>query len=405
MADRTLLSTQHSALSAPRVALVHDYLNQHGGAERVLEELHALWPAAPIYTSMYAPDLMPAPYRRMDVRTSFMQRLPGVGRHHQKYLLAYPLAFESFQLGGYDVVLSNSSAWAKGVITPPETLHVCYCLTPMRWAWSYREYVDRERVGAKVRKALQLAIHYLRLWDAASAQRVDRYLAISRAVAARIRKYYRRDAEVIYPPVSVERFTPRPVPDDPPFYLIVSRLIPYKRVDLAVDAFNRLGWRLKIVGDGRDRAALQARARPNVEFLGHLPDDAVRDLMARCQAFLFPGLEDFGIAPVEAQAAGRPVVAYAGGGALDTVLDGETGVHFTAQTADALADAVRRSADLSFDPLAIRAHADRFSAARFRQQLTEYVERAWLEHGNGTMSGPGSAAPISPGHAVPRAER
>ena len=393
MTDGAPLSTQHSAFSTARMALVHDYLNQHGGAERVLEELHALWPAAPIYTSMYAAELMPPAYRRMDIRTSFMQRLPGVGYHHQNYLLAYPLAFESFQLGGYEVVLSNSSAWCKGVVTSPDTLHVCYCLTPMRWAWSYREYVDRERVGKTLRRVLPLAVHYLRLWDVASAQRVDRFLAISQTVAARIRKYYRRDADVIYPPVAVDRFTPRAAPDDPPFYLVVSRLIPYKRVDLAVEAFNRLGWRLKIVGDGRDRAALQARARPNVEFLGRLPDDAVRDLMARCQAFLFPGLEDFGIAPVEAQAAGRPVVAYAGGGALDTVLDGQTGVLFAEQTADALADAVRRCADFSFDPLAIRAHAERFSAPRFRQQLTDYVERAWHEHRAGATPPAVAVAP------------
>jgi glycosyltransferase involved in cell wall biosynthesis len=375
-------------VGSPRLALVHDYLNQYGGAERVLEELHALWPAAPIYTSMYAPDLMPPQYRRLDIRTSFMQRLPGVGRHHQKYLLAYPLAFESFQLHEYDVVLSNSSAWCKGVITPPETLHLCYCLTPMRWAWSFHEYVERERVAGPLRRALLLAMHYLRVWDVAAAQRVDRFLAISQAVAARIRKYYRREAEVIYPPVAVERFTPRAAPDEPPFYLVVSRLIPYKRVDLAVEAFNRLGWRLKIVGDGRDRAALQARARPNVEFLGRLPDAAVCDLMARCQGFLFPGLEDFGIAPVEAQAAGRPVVAYAGGGALDTVRDGETGVLFGTQTADALADAVRRCADLAWDPLAIRAHAERFSTARFREELSSYVVAAWEAHQASTGSRP-----------------
>ncbi len=362
-----------------RLALVHDYLNQHGGAERVLEHLHGMYPAAPIYTSMYAPDLMPPRYRQMDVRTSFMQRLPGVHRHHQPYLLGYPLAFESFHLAGYDVVLSNSSAFAKGVVTPPETLHVCYCLTPMRWAWAYHEYVDREQIGGALRRALPLVMHYLRLWDVASAQRVDRFVAISRAVAARVRKYYGREAAVIYPPVDVERFTPRAAPPDD-FYLIVSRLVPYKRVDLAVAAFNALGWPLKIVGDGRDRAALQRRAKANVEFLGRLPDDAVRDLMARCRAFLFPGLEDFGIAPVEAQAAGRPVVAYAGGGALDTVRDGETGVLFQEQSAAALAEAVRRCADLVLAPATIRAHAERFSATRFRRELSEYVERAWAEH-------------------------
>jgi glycosyltransferase involved in cell wall biosynthesis len=361
-----------------KLALVHDYLNQYGGAERVLEQLHALYPAAPIYTSIFAPARLPPHYRQLDVRPSFMQRLPGVHRYHQPYLLCYPFAFESLHLAEYDVVLSNSSAWAKGVLTPPETLHICYCLTPMRWAWSYREYVERERLGGLLRRALPLVIHYLRLWDVVSAQRVDRFVAISRAVAARIRKYYGREAAIIHPPVEVERFTPRRTPDD--FFLIVARLVPYKRVDLAVEAFNRLGWPLKIVGDGRDRPALQARARPNIEFLGWLPDTAVRDLMARCRAFIFPGLEDFGIAPVEAQAAGRPVVAYAGGGALDTVIDGVTGVLFAPQTADALAEAVRRCADLAFDPLAIRAHAERFSAATFRRVLGEFVEQAWAEH-------------------------
>jgi glycosyltransferase involved in cell wall biosynthesis len=374
--------------------LIHDYLNQYGGAERVLEALHAMYPAAPIYTSMYAPQLMPEDYRQWDIRTSFMQRLPSVHYHHQKYLLAYPLAFESFQLGYYDVVLSNCSAWAKGVLTPPETLHVCYCLTPMRWAWSFREYVERERIGATLRRVLLFAMHYLRLWDVTASQRVDRFLAISRAVAARIRKYYGREARVIYPPVAVERFHPGGPPDD--YFLIVSRLIPYKRVDLAIETFNRLGpgWRLKIVGDGRNRAALQARAGPNVEFLGRLRDDEVDTLMTRCRAFLFPGLEDFGIAPVEAQAAGRPVVAYAGGGALDTVLDGETGVLFAEQSVEALTDAVQRCADLAWDPLAARANAERFSAARFRHELSDYVEQAWEEHRGGASRPAAAAAPV-----------
>jgi glycosyltransferase involved in cell wall biosynthesis len=377
-----------------RLALVHDYLNQYGGAERVLENLHAMYPAAPIHTSMYAANAMPPQYRAMDIRTSFMQRLPGVFRHHQPYLLCYPLAFEGFNLGDYDVVLSNSSAWCKGVLTPPEALHVCYCLTPMRWAWSYRDYVDRERLGGPLRRMLPLVMHYLRLWDVASAQRVDRFVAISRAVAARVRKYYGRDAAVIYPPVDVDQIRPRSEPPDD-FFLIVSRLVPYKRVDLAVAAFNQLGWPLWIVGDGRDRAALERGARSNVRFLGRLPDAEVRELMARCRAFLFPGLEDFGIAPVEAQAAGRPVVAFGGGGALDTVRDGETGVLFAQQTPEGLADAVRRCADLTMDPLAIRAHAERFGADRFRQELGEFVERAWTEHQHGPapLDGNGAGSP------------
>lgn len=356
-----------------RIALVHDYLNQYGGAERVLEELHALFPTAPIYTSMYAPERMPAIYRTFDIRTSFMQRLPGVTSHHQAYLPFYPLAFESFDLSGYDVVISNSSAWCKGIVTPPETVHICYCLTPMRFAWRYHDYVERERLGRLARFGLPAVITALRVWDVTSARRVDHFIAISRAVAARIRKYYGRDATVIYPPVDTERFATTRPPGD--YYLIVSRLIPYKRVDLAVEAFNQLGLPLKIAGDGRDRAALAARARPNVEFLGLVSDRDVVELIQGCRGFLFPGEEDFGIAPVEAQAAGRPVVAYGAGGALDTVVDGVTGVHFQRQTVEDLVAAVRRLENLALDPGRIAQHARTFDTAVFRRELRAYVER------------------------------
>jgi glycosyltransferase involved in cell wall biosynthesis len=357
-----------------RLAIVHDYLNQYGGAERVLDALHDLYPCAPIYTSMYSPARMPASYRALDIRTSFMQRLPGVTTHHQAYLPCYPIAFESFDFSEYDVVLSNSSAWCKGVVTPPETVHICYCLTPMRWAWRYREYVERERIGRLFRLGLPAAITALRVWDVTSSQRVDRFLAISRAVAARVKKYYGREATVIYPPVDTGRFaTDAPRGD---FYLVVSRLIPYKRVDLAVETFTRLGLPLKIVGAGRDRAALAARAGPNVEFLGRVSDAEVVELVRGCRAFLFPGEEDFGIAPVEAQAAGRPVVAFGAGGALDTVIDGETGVLFGDQTVDALTSAVRRLETLSLDPPTITAHARRFDSAVFRREMADLVADA-----------------------------
>lgn len=361
-----------------KVALVHDYLNQYGGAERVLEELHRLFPDAPIYTSIYDPSRMPPAYRTWDIRTSFLQRLPLIKSHHQPFLLLYPLAFESFDLSAYDVVLSNSSAFAKGVITPPRTLHICYCLTPMRWAWSYREYVDRERIGAAPRLLLPVAINYLRIWDALSSNRVDRFVAISRAVAARVEKHYRRPAEIVYPPVDTSAFQPVAAPDD--YYLVVSRLIPYKRIDLVIDAFTRLGKRLLVVGDGRDRVALERRAGPNVEFLGRLPDAELGSLYARCRALVFPGEEDFGIVPVEAQAAGRPVIAYAAGGALDTVVDGVTGVYFHRQTPEDLIDAVRRLEALDFDPRVIRSNALRFDRAVFQAQIQEIVARAWEEH-------------------------
>jgi len=311
--------------------------------------LHALFPEAPVYTSMYWPAKMSPTIRGLDVRTSFMQRLPFVTRNHQPFLMLYPLAFENFDLSGFDVVISNSSAFAKGVVTPPGTLHISYCLTPMRWVWNYHAYVERERLGTAARLVLPAAISQLRAWDVATAQNVDRFLAISNTVAARIRKYYRRDANVIYPPVSCDAFGPQPGKVDD-YYLVVSRLIPYKRIDLAVDAFTRLGIRLKIVSTGgRDLAALRARAGRNVEFVGTVSDWELKELYARCRGYVFPGEEDFGIAPLEANASGRPVVAYAGGGALDTVQDGRTGVLFAEQTVDGLMDAVRRAEDTAWD--------------------------------------------------------
>jgi glycosyltransferase involved in cell wall biosynthesis len=366
-----------------KVALVHDYLNQYGGAERVLEELHALFPDAPVYTSMYWPEKMSPTIRGLDVRTSFMQRLPLVTRNHQPFLLLYPLAFESFDLSDFDVVISNSSAFCKGVMTAPGTLHICYCLTPMRWVWNYHAYVERERLGAAARLVLPAAISQLRAWDVATAQNVDRFLAISRTVAARIRKYYRRDATVIYPPVNCDAFAlPSPRVED--YYLVVSRLVPYKRIDLAVDAFTRLGIPLKIVGSGgRDFTALKARAGPSVEFVGRVSDADLKHLYASCRALVFPGEEAFGIAPLEANASGRPVIAYAGGGALDTVVDGRTGVLFEQQDVDCLIRAVRRAEDTAWDSDELRLHARKFDREVFRDQLGHFVKESVAAHAAG----------------------
>jgi glycosyltransferase involved in cell wall biosynthesis len=366
---------------------VHDYLNQYGGAERVLEELHALFPSAPVYTSMYSPERMSPAIRRIDVRTSFMQRLPLVTRHHQPFLLLYPLAFESFDLSGFDVVISNSSAFSKGVVTPPGTLHLCYCLTPMRWVWNYRAYVERERLGWLPRLVLPAAISQLRAWDVATAQNVDRFLAISTTVGARIRKYYRRDATIIYPPVNCDAFNTSDtrVGD---YYLIVSRLVPYKRIDLAVDAFGRLGIPLKIVGSsGRNLDELRARASRNVEFVGRVSDAELKQLYAGCRALVFPGEEDFGIAPLEANASGRPVIAYAAGGALDTVIDRNTGVLFDRQDAESLMHAVSRVEATDWDCEALRAHARKFDRQVFRQQLLQVVRESVAAHGAGKRFG------------------
>jgi glycosyltransferase involved in cell wall biosynthesis len=380
---QTLPPRRHGGL---KVALIHDYLNQYGGAERVLEELHTLFPSAPVYTSMYWPEKMSPTIRSLDVRTSFMQRLPMVTRNHQPFLLLYPLAFESFDLSEFDVVISNSSAFCKGVVTQPGTLHICYCLTPMRWVWNYHAYVDRERLGFMARVVLPAAISQLRAWDVATAQNVDRFLTISRTVSSRVRKYYRRESTVIYPPVNCDAFT-LPIQRVEDYYLIVARLMPYKRIDLAVDAFTRLGIPLKIVGRGRDEAGLRGRAGRNVEFVGHVSDAELKQLYARCRGFVFPGEEDFGIAPLEANASGRPVIAYAAGGALDTVADGQTGVLFDRQEPDGLIDAVRRAEDTAWDPDALRQHARTFDRQVFRDRLLAFVGESVASHAAGVRFG------------------
>ncbi len=354
-----------------RVALVHDYLNQMGGAEKTLLALAQIFPDAPIYTSMYEPSRVDKAFRALDIRTSFMQGLPFVKRHHQPFLPLYPLAMESFDLRAYDLVLSDSSSFAKGVVTRPETMHICYCYTPMRYAWGFQDYIERERIGTLGRIGLAPIMNWLRMWDYASAARVDAYIAISPVVAARIAKYYRRESVIVPPPVDVTRFQVSTRRDD--YFLITSRLIPYKRIDLAVRAFTKLGLPLHIVGSGRDEKSLRRLAGPSVRFLGRLSDEQVSEQMAGCRAFIFPGEEDFGITPVEAQACGKPVIAYGAGGALSTVIEGVTGLFFREQTPDALADVVASFRDEQFDPQVIRRHAEQFDTARFAERLTRFI--------------------------------
>lgn len=373
-----------------RVALVHDWLNQVGGAENVLEQLVALFPAAPVYTSIYAPAQMPPAYQDWSIRTSFMQRLPGIAAHHQRYLPLYPLAFSRTDLSQYDLVLSNKSGFCHGVDTGKganrRTTHICYCLTPTRFLWLYDQYRAREQIGGGANLLLQPMLAYLRRWDYAAAQRVDHFIAISRAIQERIRTVYHRESVVIHPPVDTDYFTPDPWAAPGDYYLIVSRLIPYKRIDLAVQAFAHLpDQKLLIAGEGRDRAALEAAAPPNVTFLGRRSRPEVRELLRGCRAFLFPGLEDFGIAPVEAMAAGRPVVAYGCGGALDTVIPGLSGELFDAQTAESLAAVLRRFDPAAYDPAVLRAHAEHFSSAAFRARLSAHIHSV-LDAGEGAIN-------------------
>jgi glycosyltransferase involved in cell wall biosynthesis len=354
-----------------KLALVHDWLNQKGGAEDVLETLVGLYPEAPVYTSMYWRQGMPAAYREWDIRTTWMDRLPGIHRHHQPYLPLYPLAFARLDLSAYEVVLSNKSGFCHGVRGGPNLTHICYCLAPTRYVWTYEEYAAREALPMPVRAALQPLIQWLRRWDYQAAQRVDHFISISTEIQSRVRRYYNRDSTIIFPPVDTGGFGPVGRHDD--YFFFIGRLVPYRRLDQAVKAFNRLGLPLVVAGEGRDREALQAMANPNITFLGRVSDAERADLLARCRAYILPASEDFAIAPVQAMASGRPVIAFAGGGALDTVIPGETGLHFHAPTPESLVDAVRHFDDMRFDPDAIRRHAARFDKSVFESKLGQFI--------------------------------
>ena len=367
-----------------KLAIVHDYLNQMGGAENVLRVLHDLFPEAPIFTTIYEPSLVHADFKRMDIRTTFMQRLPFVHRHHQAFLPVFPFAIESIDVRGYDVVVSMSSAWSKNVITRAEQCHVNYCLTPMRFAWTFEEYVARERLAEWQKPLLLPVVMALRAWDVAGANRVDHFAGISATVNRRIRKYYRRDAALIHPPVETTPLAARASEaGDDGYFLVVARLVPYKRIDLAIEACNRLKAPLKIVGDGRDRARLQAMAGPTVEFLGWVDEETKRRYLRRCRAFLFTAEEDFGISPVEAMASGRPVVAYAAGGALDTVEPGVSGLLFQEQTPEALAEQLDAVSGQTWDGRALAAYASKFDTEAFKTKLRRFVESAAAESAHG----------------------
>ncbi len=357
------------AQSLPKVALVVSWLNQYGGAERVLEAAHDLFPAAPIFTSVFTPHVFPPAYRAWDIRPSPLNRLPI--QNHRWLLPLFPAAFESFDLRGYDLILSITSAFAHGVRVPLGARHMCYCLTPARFLWNYADYVANEQIGRAPRAILPLFIRGLRAWDRRAAEQVTDFIAISKVVRERIAQVYQRDSTIIYPPVETYRFAL--TRERGAEFLILSRLVPYKRIDLAVQAFNELGLPLVIAGDGRDRARLQALAKPNVKFLGRVSDAQARDLLAHCRAFLFPGTEDFGITPLEANACGKPVIAFDGGGARDSILPGVTGEFFGEPTAGALAQAVRAFDDRRYDPATIRLHAEKFGVDVFKEKLVSQI--------------------------------
>lgn len=357
-----------------KIAIVHDFLNQYGGAEKVVEMMHEMYPDAPIYTSVYLPNRMPDCFKKMDIHTSFMQKLPGLAKHYKKYFLLYPLAFHSFDLSEYDLILSSSSSYAKGIKRQKKSLHICYCHTPARFIWRYDIYMQQEKVPYIVKKAIKFASKlFLKKWDLHSNLQVDHFIANSDYIKTRINSTYSRFSTVIYPPVSIEQCSLSNKIDN--YYFIVSRLNAYKKIDIAVEAFNQLNLPLIIAGNGPHKKQLESMAKNNVRFIGRISDEDLLKHYQNCKAFIFPGEEDFGITPVEAQACGRPVIAYGKGGALETVIDGETGIFFKEQTAESLIAALKRFDTIknTFDPQKIRKNAERFSSDIFKEKYQHFV--------------------------------
>jgi glycosyltransferase involved in cell wall biosynthesis len=356
--------------------MVHYWLVAMRGGEKVLEALLELFPQADIYTHVYTPEAVSPSIRKHTVNTSFIQKLPFARRHYQKYVPLMPLALEQLDLRDYDLVISSESGPAKGVLTSADSLHICYCHTPMRYLWDfYQDYLTE--AGPLLRPLWRLVSHRLRQWDALSSLRVDHFVANSHNVAKRIAKHYRRQARVIHPPVDIEAFAPRDgfFPDPEDFYLFVGQLNAYKRADLAVEACTHLNRRLTVVGDGPERGRLEKLAGPSVSFLGRLPAAEVADLMRRCRALLFPGEEDFGIVPVEALASGRPVIAYGRGGVLESVRHASSGWLFASQDVSSLSSAMEAfEAEASFfDPSSLISQARRFSKKTFQNSFLTFL--------------------------------
>lgn len=353
---------------------MHDWLTGMRGGEKVLESMARLFPEAPIYTLVHHPGQVSPQLESHEIRTSFIQRLPSRSAYRW-YLPLFPRAIESFDFTGYDLVLSSSHCAAKAVITPDTTTHLCYCHTPMRYAWDqFDAYFSPERNGRIKFAVIRRIIDRLREWDRRTASRVDAFAANSGYVADRIRRYYGREAEVIPPPVDTDRFTPsaRPPGD---YYLMVTALSPYKRVDMAIEAFNRMQRPLVIVGWGPEHERLERLAGSHARLAGKVSDAELNELYRGCRGLVLPGIEDAGIAPLEAMACGRPALVLAEGGAPEAVIDGRTGVHIREASTEALIEAVDTAEGLSFNTAEIRAHAERYSTRRFEQRLREFIER------------------------------
>lgn len=357
------------------IAIVCDWLTNFAGAERVIYKLHSMFPNAPIYTSTFNSEKMKA-FKNAVIYTSFINKLPKAKDKHQWYLKLYPIAFEQFDLSQYDIVISSSHSCAKGIITKPETMHVSYCHSPMRYAWdNSHEYIRTYKFPWYIKRLIPRLIHKIRMWDRLAADRVDNFVTNSNYVKKRIKKYYRRDSEVIYPMVNTKDYYVSSGKKD--YYLAVGRFTPYKKFGLIVDAFNELPYKLKIVGTGVEEKELKNKAKKNIEFLGFVSDDLLKDLYANCKGLVFPQVEDFGITPLEAMASGRPVIAFKKGGALETVKEGETGIFFDEQNVMSLKSAVEKFEKSKWDSKKIRQHAKKFDESVFEKKFMKYLENSW----------------------------
>ncbi|MEI7891027.1 MAG: glycosyltransferase [bacterium] len=360
-----------------KIAFVHDYLVQYGGAERVLECLCELYPYAPIYTILHNPEAMHGVFAEKRIYTSYLQKVPFARRWHRIFPLLMPPAIEQFDFSDYDVIISDSSSYAKGIITRPETLHICYMHTPMRYAWDDCQKYTRDFYFPNIiKKIIPFAMNYIRLWDKVSSERVDVFIANSNFVARRIKKYYHKDSIVIHPPVDTEKFRIRDANSGEKYFLMVGRLIAYKRHSVAIRAFNELGLSLKIVGRGPELERLKKIAGPTVEFLSRVDDEELKQYYANCQAVIFPQEEDFGIVAIEALSSGKPLIAFRGGDIPEHMEENKMGVFFDLQTKESIMNAVQRFEKLSFDGEYIRRKVLKFDREVFKQKMMDFIEDA-----------------------------
>ncbi|MDA1061243.1 MAG: glycosyltransferase [bacterium] len=367
------------SLSQAKVALVFDWMTNPGGAEKVNLVLHRMFKDAPIFTSIFNPDKLPG-FEKALVHTSFIQTLPFAKTRHQLYLGLMPYAYELFDLSDYDIVISSSHACAKGVITKPETLHLCYCHTPMRYAWDdWHSYISDYKMNPLFKRFAKKRIHKIRMWDRLSADRVDHFIANSTTTQKRIKKYYKRDSEIVHPMIKADNYKSAKHKN---YFLAVGRLTPYKRFDLIVDTFNKMGLPLKIVGTGIMENELRMKANDNIEFLGYTNEKHLQILYSECEALIFPQLEDFGITPLESMASGRPVIAYNKGGALDTVIEGKTGIFFDKQDENSLRKGILeyQKTKGNFRSKTLQAHAAKFDEKEFKKNFMNVLRQKWKEH-------------------------